>query len=51
MRRQQAAETRERVIAAGSELVRELPSWDWRDVTFRAVAERAPIDSAMCSPA
>jgi AcrR family transcriptional regulator len=43
MRRQQAAETRERVVAAGSELVRELPSWDWRDVTFRAVAERAGV--------
>jgi AcrR family transcriptional regulator len=43
VRRQQAAETRERVIAAGSALVRELPSWDWREVTFRAVAERAGV--------
>jgi len=31
------------VIAAGSELVRQLPSWDWREVTFRAVAERAGV--------
>ncbi len=42
-RSQQAAETRERVVAAGSELVRELPTWDWREVTFRAVAERAGV--------
>jgi AcrR family transcriptional regulator len=42
-RREQAAGTRERVVAAGSELVRELPSWDWREVTFRAVAERAGV--------
>ena len=43
IRRQQAADTRERVIAAGSELVHELPSWDWHELTFRAVAERAGV--------
>ena len=43
LRQRQTAETRERVIAAGSELVRQLPSWDWREVTFRAVAERAGV--------
>ncbi len=43
IRRQQAAETRDRVIAAGSELVHELPSWDWHELTFRAVAERAGV--------
>ena len=37
------AETRERIVAAGSELVHEFPSWDWRDLTFRAVAERAGV--------
>ena len=30
-------------MAAGSELVHELPSWDWDDLTFRAVAERAGV--------
>ena len=43
LRQRQTAETRERVIAAGSELVRQLPSWDWREGTFRAVAERAGV--------
>ncbi len=43
IRRQQAADTRERVITAGSELVHELPSWDWHELTFRAVAERAGV--------
>jgi AcrR family transcriptional regulator len=43
VRRQRAAETRDRIVAAGSELVHELPSWDWREVTFRAVAERAGV--------
>lgn len=43
VRRQRVAETRERIIAAGSELVHELPTWDWRELTFRAVAERAGV--------
>jgi len=43
LRRQQAAETRERIVAAGSELVHAFPSWDWRDLTFRAVAETAGV--------
>jgi AcrR family transcriptional regulator len=43
VRRQRAAETRDRIVAAGSELVHELPSWDWRELTFRAVAERAEV--------
>lgn len=43
LRRQQAAETRERIVAAGSELVHTFPSWDWRDLTFRAVAETAGV--------
>jgi AcrR family transcriptional regulator len=42
-REQKAAETRERIIMAGSELVHGFDSWDWRDLTFRAVAERAGI--------
>ena len=43
LRREQAAATRARIVAAGSELVHELPSWDWDDLTFRAVAERAGV--------
>jgi AcrR family transcriptional regulator len=42
-RREQAAATRERIIAAGAELVRELTSWDWGQLTFRAVADRAGV--------
>ena len=43
LRRQQAAETRERILRAATELVRGFRSWDWRDLTFRAVAERAGV--------
>jgi AcrR family transcriptional regulator len=35
--------TRERIVAAGSELVHEFASWDWHALTFRAVAERAGV--------
>lgn len=42
-RAQKAAQTRERIIAAGSALVHEFESWDWRGLTFRAVAERAGV--------
>jgi AcrR family transcriptional regulator len=43
LRRQRAAETRTRIVAAGSALVHGFPTWDWRDLTFRAVAERAGV--------
>jgi AcrR family transcriptional regulator len=43
IRRQQVAETRDRIVAAGSALVHELPTWDWRELTFRAVAARAGV--------
>ena len=42
-RRQKAAQTRERIIAAGSELVHAFDSWNWRELTFRSVAERAGV--------
>lgn len=42
-RQQKAAQTRERIVAAGSELVHAFDSWDWRDLTFKAVAERAGV--------
>jgi AcrR family transcriptional regulator len=43
MRREKAAATRERIIAAGADLARGLSSWDWDELTFRAVAERAGV--------
>ena len=43
VRRQRVAETRDRIVSAGSELVHGLPSWDWGELTFRAVAERAGV--------
>src|SRR3546814_8191892 len=42
-RRQKAEQTRDRIVGAGSELVHEFDSWDWRGLTFRAVAERAGV--------
>ena len=35
--------TRERIVAAGVEMVRGFKTWDWTDLTFRAVAERAGV--------
>jgi AcrR family transcriptional regulator len=43
VRRERAALTRERILAAGSALVHEFTTWDWRALTFRAVAERAGV--------
>jgi AcrR family transcriptional regulator len=43
VRQQQSAETKERIIVAGSELVHSFPAWDWRNLTARAVGERAGI--------
>ncbi|HEY1075204.1 MAG TPA: hypothetical protein VGE51_00790 [Fontimonas sp.] len=43
LRRQQAADTRERIIAAGAEIAHRLPSWDWSAMTFKAVGERAGV--------
>jgi len=44
LRRQQAAETRERIVAAGSALLQGSPIRDWRALTVRAVAERAGVN-------
>jgi len=43
VRRQKAGETRARIVTAGSELVHGFASWDWRGLTFRAVADRAGV--------
>jgi len=44
LRRQQAGETCDRIVAAGSELLRGSPIRDWRALTIRAVAERAGVN-------
>jgi AcrR family transcriptional regulator len=43
VRAQKAAATRERIVQAGSELVHGFASWDWQELTFRAVATRAGV--------
>ena len=43
-RREQANETRERIVNAGAELVHESSIRDWHGVTLRAVAERAGVN-------
>jgi AcrR family transcriptional regulator len=43
LRRQRAAQTRDRIVLAGSELVHGFASWDWQGLTFRSVAERAGV--------
>jgi AcrR family transcriptional regulator len=44
LRRLKAAETRERIVAAGSELLHNSPIRDWRALTIGAVAERAGVN-------
>jgi AcrR family transcriptional regulator len=43
IRRQRAADTRERIVASGAELLHGFPIWNWRALTARAVAERAGV--------
>lgn len=44
LRRRRAAETRERIISAGAELLHEYPVWNWGALTVRAVAGRAGVN-------
>jgi AcrR family transcriptional regulator len=44
LRRQRAAETRQRIILAGADLLHEFPVWAWHELTVRAVAERANVN-------
>lgn len=44
LRRQRAAETRDRIVAAGTDLLHSFPIWNWRALTVRAVAERAGVN-------
>ncbi len=43
-RREQAAETRDRIVSAGCELLHRSSIRDWRGLTIRAVAERAGVN-------
>jgi len=44
LRRQRAGETRDRIVAAGSELLHGYAVRDWQALTVRAVAERAGVN-------
>jgi AcrR family transcriptional regulator len=44
LRRERASQTRDRIVAAGAELVRESSIRDWHAVTLRAVAARAAVN-------
>jgi AcrR family transcriptional regulator len=44
LRRERAAETRERILVAGSELLHRSSVRDWKRLTVRAVAERAGVN-------
>jgi AcrR family transcriptional regulator len=44
VRRQRAAETRERIISAGAEILHGFPVWNWRALTVAGVAERAGVN-------
>jgi len=44
LRRERAAETRERILMAGSDLLHRSSVRDWKRLTVRAVAERAGVN-------
>ena len=44
LRRERAAQTRERIVAAGAELLHDGSIRDWRALTIRGVAERAGVN-------
>lgn len=44
LRRQRADQTREGIVAAGADLVRDSSIRDWHGVTIRAVADRAGVN-------
>jgi AcrR family transcriptional regulator len=43
VRRQQAAATRERILDAGVAIAHAISGWNWKELTFAAVAERAGV--------
>src|SRR5262249_10495617 len=44
VRRQRAAETGERIVAAGASIMHDHPVWNWDALTVRGVAERAGVN-------
>jgi AcrR family transcriptional regulator len=46
VRREQAARTRESIVAAAVEMVHGFPTGDWRDLTVRAVARGAGVNES-----
>jgi AcrR family transcriptional regulator len=44
LRRERAAQTRERIVTAGADILHESSIRDWRTLTIRAVAERAGVN-------
>jgi AcrR family transcriptional regulator len=46
LRRQRAAATRERIVSAGATLARSFTAWDWKELTFRAVAQSAGVSES-----
>ncbi len=44
VRKQQAARTRERIVAAAVDLLHGFPIWNWQAVTMSAVAARAGVN-------
>jgi len=44
LRRQQTADTRQRILAAAAKLIHRYPIWNWRELTVRAVARRAGVN-------
>ena len=44
IRRQRTAETRERIVSAGAELLHGFPIWNWGALTIPNVAERAGVN-------
>jgi AcrR family transcriptional regulator len=44
VRRRRAAETRERIITAGADLLHGFPVWNWRALTVATVADRAGVN-------
>ena len=45
LRRERASQTRDRIVAAGAELLRGSSIRDWQALTIRAVAERAEVNA------
>lgn len=43
VRRDRVKQTRERIILAGVNLAHSMPRWDWRELTFRKVADEAGV--------